>query len=183
MRMNIAELAGGEILAGSLNGRKALVELLSHTAEPAEPEACFLDFQDVTVATASFLRDSVLEFRRAVRGKRSTLYPVVANATDEILDDLALVLRFRNDAMLACDLTPSNKTSNVRVIGLLEAVQRETFNLVAKHGEVDARFLTHDRKSALVAPTAWSNRLAALVAKGLIIERSRGRSKSYKPVI
>ena len=183
MRLDMAEIAGGEILAGSLSGRQALLELLKRSREPTDPEVFFLDFQNVEVATASFLRDSVLEYRRMVRGKRSTVYPVIANASDEILDDLTLVLRFRNDAMLSCELDPANKPKRVRVIGQLETVQRETFDLVAAHGEVDTKQLRREKTSGDVVVTAWNNRLSALVAKGLVIERSKGRSKSYKPVI
>jgi hypothetical protein len=184
MHINISELAGTEIMAGSLGGRKLLSQLIETVAEPLEAEPCFLDFKDVQVATASFLRDSVLEFRRLVRTKRSSVYPVIGNASEEILEDLALVLRFRGDAMLACDLNKALRPSRVRVIGQLEAVQRETFELVKSLGEVDTKTLVREQqRGPAVGLTAWNNRLSALVSKGLLMERTLGRSKSYRPVI
>jgi hypothetical protein len=184
MHIDIADLAGHEILAGRMAGRRLLSELLSATPEPAAPEACFLDFKNVQVATASFLRESILDYRRIVRGKRSTIYPVIANASDDILDDLSLVLRIRSDAMLACDFGGKGKPSNVRIVGLLEAVQRETFDLVMSLGEVDTSTLKKQHKApGGVGITAWNNRLAALVSKGLVMERSNGRAKAYRAVV
>jgi hypothetical protein len=70
MRIRMRDLADGDgrVLAGAINGRKAVARLLELTArEPDQPDTVFLDFEGVDVATASFLRESVLAFRDAVR--------------------------------------------------------------------------------------------------------------------
>lgn len=69
MKIDMLAIGGSDVLAGALNGRSALNELLNTSAaEPANPEPVFLDFTGIEVATASFLRESVLAFRDIVRG-------------------------------------------------------------------------------------------------------------------
>jgi hypothetical protein len=183
MRFDMREVGNGEVLAGSLKGRQVLSELISLTRFPNAAEACFLDFVNVEVATGSFLRESVVEYRRLTRGKRSTIYPVVANASDEILEDLDLVLRLRNDAMLVCDLDPQESVSNGRVLGHLEPVQRKTLDTVTRMGVAATPELVRaDNDESGVGITAWNNRLASLVSKGLLFEERSGRAKSYRPI-
>jgi len=81
MRIHMMELVGGAVLAGAVSGRKALAKLIELTdQEPLVPEPVFLDFAGVDVATASFLRETVLAYRDTVRRRRSNFYPVIANA-------------------------------------------------------------------------------------------------------
>src|ERR1035437_9253841 len=106
MRINISSLAGNAtVLAGTEQGRRVLTQLVDTVREPESAAPMFFDFSGVTVATASFLREGPLEYRRLIRSRSSKLYPIVANASDEILEELGLFLESQNDAIFACTLS------------------------------------------------------------------------------
>lgn len=177
-------ISGAQVLAGASNGKRALGQFLSLIAqEPIEPEVVFFDFAKVDVATASFLRESILTFRNIVRGKRSNLYPVVANANANIVDELKeLVDGQRSDVLIACTLNDSGNVRELKLIGELEPIQQKTFDLVQKAGETDAGELmrAHGAEDRTTRTTAWNNRLTSLAFLGLLVEVSKGRTKRYK---
>jgi hypothetical protein len=91
LRYNIALQGAGPVLAGAPNGKAAfasLVRELSH--EPADPTPLFLDFQHVDVATASYLRESIFALKNYLRTISSKIYPVAANANEDVEDELWL---------------------------------------------------------------------------------------------
>ncbi|MGG5812227.1 hypothetical protein [Falsiroseomonas sp. CW058] len=185
MRFDMNEMGGGEVLAGAVNGRHTLGRMLAAAAaEPDQPAPVFLDFAGVEVATASFLRESVLAFRDAVRGRRSRLYPVIANPNDAVRDDLAELVGPRGDVLMACVLDPAGSVTQAAPIGELDPKQRLTFDLVRKHGETDAAALmrAYGEEEGTKHATAWNNRLSALAALGLVVEVSQGRAKRYRPL-
>lgn len=170
-----------KVLAGAPAGRLTLGKLLSETnQEPLAPEPVFLDFARIEVATASFLRESVLRFRDAVRNHNSNFYPVVANANDQVKEELALLLQGGGDAIMTCSIDDQG-TSNPALIGNLDPKQNLTFELVNRLGETDASDLMNRYGSAEnVKQTAWNNRLASLASLGLVFELTQGRAKRYK---
>ena len=175
MYVDMKKAGGSAVLAGASNGKRALAKLVSLTVqEPFEPEPFFLDFSRVEVATASFLRESVLMLRNIVRGQRSNFYPVVANANENIRDELhELVSGQRSDVLIACTLSESGTVSNVGLVGELEPVQQtDAGELMRAHGASDLTTRT----------TAWNNRLTSLAYLGLLVEVSQGRTKRYKPL-
>lgn len=185
MRIDMCALGGGTVLAGALNGKAAFNRLLAETAgEPSRPEPVFIDFSNVEVATASYLRESVLAFRDLVRGRRSTFYPVIANANDVVRDELAELMRARGDVLMACALDADGVVADAGLVGDLDPKQRITFDLVHEHGETDAGELmrAYGESEGLKHTTAWNNRLAALAARGLLVEVSQGRAKRYRPL-
>ncbi|MCR9193747.1 MAG: STAS-like domain-containing protein [Hyphomonas sp.] len=185
MKIDLQDLCGSAVLAGALSGRTALNRLLTHTAqEPVGPEPVFLDFSGIEVATASFLRESVLAFRDIIRGRRSAFYPVVANAGEVVRDELMELLRPRGDVLMTCTLTDDGAVRNAVPLGELDPKQGLTFDLVRQLGETDAGALMrgYGESEGLKHTTAWNNRLAALAARGLIIEQSHGRAKRYRPI-
>ncbi len=182
MVFDVAKLAGGTILSGAPSGRQLyakLVELLP--SEPADPQPLFLDFSKVEVATASFLRESVLAFRTFVRGRKSNFYPAVANAGVDVIDELVELVVPRSDVLMTCTLGDTGEILRCRHIGKLDPMQQLTFDLVNRHGETTAARLMEIEKSEVKA-TAWNNRLASLSSIGLICEQSHGRTKTYKPM-
>jgi hypothetical protein len=185
MRVLVRELMGDTVCAGAQAGHVVLVKLLSHvTREPALPEPVFLDFEGVEVATASFLRESVLSFRDLVRKRRSFYYPVVANTNEKTREELLILLDLKGDALLSCDLDKDERDANVQLLGRLEGKQQLAFELVEERGETDATQLQIEfGESEGVKQTAWNNRLAALAASGLIVETSQGRAKKYRPLL
>jgi hypothetical protein len=186
MRIDMRKIGGAPVLAGSANGKKALAKLLAATVqEPAEAGPIFLDFSKVEVVTASFLRESVFAFRNLVRGRRSNFYPVVANVTSEIRDELVeLVSGQKSNVVVTCRLAESGKVSDIQLIGELEPIQRKTLDHVRQLGETDASELmrTHGAEDRTSRTTAWNNRLTALSLLGLLIEVSQGRAKKYRPL-
>lgn len=184
VRFAIRPIVGTDVLSGAQAGRQLLALLMREIPDADVPTVVYLDFLGITVATASFLRESVLEYRRIIRGRDSHLYPVIANAGLAITDDLELLLAFRNDAMLCCDLTETGAATKVRLLGRLEPKQQLTYQAVQTAGEVDAGALAAGGfDDATVGVTAWNNRLSALATKGLVTEYQHGRSKRYGAVL
>ena len=135
MKISLLAIGGRDGLAGALNGRSALNALLSMTAtEPANPEPVFLNFTGIEVATASFLRESILAFRAIVRGRRSKFYPVVANPNDAVREELLELLMPRGDVLMLCALDEADAVTMAAPLGELDPKQRLTFDLVHEHG-------------------------------------------------
>jgi hypothetical protein len=153
--------------------------LLPH--EPDGPTPLFLNLERVSVATASYLRESILEFRNLVRGRRSNWYPIVANPGPDILDELVELVQSRNDILLACTVDDEGKVLRVRYIGHLDPKQKETLDLVRQYGETDASELM-GKHGGVRHTTAWNNRLSSLSSLGLVYEVSQGRSKRYRTI-
>ena len=183
MHFRLTDLAGSEILAGSATGRRILRLLLERIdARPQAPEPVYLDFQRVEIATASFLRESILEFRNIVRRRWTNYYPVVANANDTVTEELSLLLG-RRDVLVLCALDEGENPSSPRLLGDLEPKQRIAFELVRDLGEADAgRLMRSSQDRDDVGQTAWNNRLASLSRLGVLMEMSDGRAKRYRPL-
>jgi hypothetical protein len=180
--LEVAELAGTTILSGAPSGRQLYARLVeAMPAEPLEPEPMFLNFDRIQVATASYLRESVLAFRTFVRGRKSNFYPAVANANSDVVDELVELALSRGDVLMACLVREDGTLLGCSYIGKLDPMQRLTFDLVTREGETTANKLMEIENSQVKA-TAWNNRLASLSNLGLISEISHGRTKSYKPV-
>lgn len=186
MKIDLQNLCNSPVLAGVLSGKTTLSRMLIETAqEPAVAEPVFLDFSGIEVATASFLRESVIAFRDIIRGRRSTFYPMVANANEVVHEELIELLRLRGDVLMICTLTANGTVRNAEPLGDLDPKQRMTFDLVHKYGETDAGMLmrSYGDSEGIKHPTAWNNRLVALAVRGLIVEQSHGRAKRYRPLI
>ncbi len=186
MRVSMEEIGQGNVLAGAMNGKTGLARLLERVGvEPETPQPFLLDFREVDVATASFLRESVVAFRDMIRGRDSHYYPVVANANDSIRDELLVLARARGDAFMTCNVANDGKISRAALIGNLEAKQRMTFDLVNEYGETDAGELMrqYGKREKTRHATAWNNRLSALASLGLIVEMRQGRLKRYRPLL
>jgi len=172
------------ILSGAQAGRRLFAKLVAGAPARDEPEPAFLDFSGISVATASFLRESVVAFRDYARSTLPNLYPVIANANDAVAEELALFLRHRTDAMWACALDVAGRPINARLVGELDEVQRTTFERVLHLRSASAPALAAESKvDAGVGPTAWNNRLSNLAARGLLIERRGGKVKTFAPVL
>lgn len=183
MRVHILSLSGGQpVLSGAGPGRQLFGKLVAAARAPTEPETAYLDFQGVTVATASFLREGVIAFRDYARSTLPLLYPVIANASPPVIEELEFFLRHRKDALWACRLTEGGAPRDPRLLGELDDAHRSTFELVTRLGTATAPGLAAQSDEKL-APTAWNNRLSFLAARGLLIERKAGKTKTFTPVL
>ena len=182
MKVDVADLAGLSILSGAPSGRELFGKLVSSLPnEPDAPEPFFLDFAQVQVATASFLRESILQFRNFVRGRKSNFYPVVANAASDIIDEIFELVQPRGDVIMTCNIGADGEVVRSRHVGNLDPVQKMTFDLVREQGPTTAVRLMESQKDNVKA-TAWNNRLASLSNLGLIYEQAQGRAKTYRSI-
>lgn len=183
MKIDIADLAETSHLAGALQGRKLFARLSDGRFEyPHEPTPLFLDFQGVEIATASYLRESVLKFKNHMRANRTTLYPILANASETVEEEVAVIAEATNDAFLTCELGGDERVTDVRLLGSLDPKQRMTFDAINEIGSADAPSLMKrfGAQEKTTRTTAWNNRLASLSTRGLIKEFSQGRAKRYE---
>ena len=186
MKIDMRVLADHAILAGATAGRTVFAGLIETAGdEPTEPTALLLDFCDVEVATASFLRETVFALKAYMRARRSAYYPVVANLNDEIRDELSVLTDAMNDAVVACDIDEEKTPFNIGLIGKLDPKQKLTFDYIVEHQVADANTLKEKLGDSerTKSTTAWNNRLAGLVSRGVVKEFSRGRAKFYKPIL
>jgi hypothetical protein len=183
MRHSVFQLTGTSVLAGAQPGRLLLAKLVVKTANGGAPYKVFLDFDGIEAATASFLRESVFGFRDFCLKSAPTVYPVLANLSEAVKEEVAFFARERGEAIWCCKLTVAGRVAGKELIGLdeLEAGQQQALNLVDSLPEATAP--TMARKAGdTVGPTAWNNRLAALASKGLIVTSQRGKTKVFHPV-
>ena len=184
MRHRLLDLMDGQtVLSGAIPGRRLLSALIAATPSPETPVPAFLDFSGVEVATASFLRESVIGFRDYARLSLPNIYPVVANLAAAVAEELDFFVRARGDVLWSCNLDPQDEVVAARLIGDLDPAQRATFDAVQELGAISAPELATHFADQHIGPTAWNNRLSALARKGLLIKRRQGKSKSFSPLL
>lgn len=184
MRLNVFDLAERRnILAGTVMGRRLLSRLIDATGDTKASEIVFLDFTGVDVATSSFLRECLIGYRDFARRSTASIYPVLANLPSSVFEELEFFVRRRGEVFWCCDLYDQEVWMNPRLVGQLEAVQRATFEAVARMGAATAGELAKQAPESDVRATAWNNRLAALAAKGVLVESRKGSTKVFRLVL
>ena len=184
LRHSVIELTGGQtVLSGAIPGRTLLSTLIAATPSVTVPTPAFLDFTDIQVATASFLREAVIGFRDFARQSLGNIYPVVANLAPSIAEELEFFVRSRGDVLWSCELGTGENVINARLIGELDPAQRSTFEAAIELGAITAPELAARFADQQIGPTAWNNRLSALASKGLLVERKQGKTKSFSPLL
>ena len=184
MRIKMNLLVQDRVAAGSRTGRIVLSELVAKlNGQRSVPEMVYIDFEGIDVATASFLRECVLEFKQFVRRRWTHYYPVVANANECIREEMEVLVHTTNDVVVFCELDQSEQPRAMRLVGTLEPKQQETFDVVVEFGEIGASALSSlQTNTRQISHTAWNNRLASLSKLGLLIEIAQNRSKQYRPL-
>lgn len=184
MKLRMQQYAVGGVLAGATLGQKVFMQLLDDCKmAPSSPSVLVVDFVEVELATASFLRESVFALKDHMRARSSNWYPVFANVMPEVEEEFAVLTGARRDAVILCTSDDTDVISNPRLFGDLDPKHARTFEFVAKEGEADAGSLagTYGAQEELVKPTAWNNRLKSLVERGVLMEITKGRAKTYRP--
>jgi hypothetical protein len=184
-KISISQLEGGEqVLSGLYRGRSLYDKIVAQLPRTIEPCALFLDFNNVDLATGSYIREGVLKLKKYCRDEGLNIYPVMANISDQTVPELELALKAYSDTILVCTLDNRNRVGAARLLGVLEDKDLKTFQAVATGKEVDATSLAEQyAPQEKIGPTGWNNRLAGLVAKGIVMELRRGRAKFYRPVL
>ncbi len=184
MRHRLIDLTGGQaILSGATSGRKLLSALIALTPSSEVPTPVFLDFNTIEIATASFLREAVIGFRDYARQSLRNVYPAVANLGPVVAEELDFFIRARGDVMWSCELGSGDTVISAWLVGELDPAQRSTFEAVLELGAITAPELAARFTDQRIGPTAWNNRLSALTAKGLLVERKHGKTKSFSPLL
>ena len=183
MRFSMLRITGGNpVLSGAEEGRKLLAALIAQVQPTAEPTTAFLDFFQVAVVTASFLRESVLKFRDYARSA-TNVYPVIANVSATVLEELEYFLKSCGEAIWVCELDDQDRPLNARIIGALDQTEKDTFEMVSRLGRATAPELAAAAPNAGIKSTAWNNRLASLADKGLLFQGRVGKTKFFTPVL
>jgi len=183
-QLDMFELSENEpVLAGIFRGRQLLSRLIGESEPASSPEPLFLDFQKVELVTGSFFREAILGFRDFCLNQRTNLVPIVANVDRTTLEEFLLVLESKGDAIVVCDIV-NGQVQNARVVGVLEEKQIITLEAVLQAKETDAVSLKEKfRDVDAIKTTSWNNRLVSLAAKGILVERKKGRLKLYRPIL
>lgn len=184
MKLDMERYSTDGVLSGAIDGRDVFRSLLADCArEPAVPTPLILDFKGVKLATASFLRESVFALKDHMRARGAAWYPVLANVTAGIEDELSILTQSRKDALIMCACDETGLISDPRLFGDLDPKHQRTFELVVERGEAEASALAdaYGQDEQLQNATAWNNRLKTLVDRGVLMEFSKGRAKSYRP--
>src|SRR4051812_46330751 len=120
MRIALTDLGLGDVLAGATNGTNASSQFVARVRSLTAPTVVYLDFSGISVATGSFLRESVLGFRAYCRRSQQNLALVVANMNDLVREELRDLLLSRREAIVCCALGESELPERARVEGVLE---------------------------------------------------------------
>lgn len=174
----VAALAGTEVLAGRLAGEEFRARLLEEVKRTSQGALFVLDFKNVLV-TSSFFVAGFAWLWRSPEVEVKELYPVLANLTEESRDDVLLALRETNTKVLEGRFSEDGGLLSLEPVQLDE-LERETYELVEKHGEVRANDLV--RINPRISATAWNNRLALLHSSRLVRREKEGRQFVYSPV-
>lgn len=183
MILNIKELNhNSDIASGSLNGKQVLAKAIPFITKSSGPQLLLLDFSGISVATCSFLRESVLGIRNYCHSANTNFYPIVSNPNNDVYEELQTLLDSVSDAFLSCSLN-KGQISNIQLIGSLEEKQKMTYQAVLEIGDSEAGELLQKFQTEGIGITGWNNRLASLAAKGLLMEIKKGRRKIYRPLV
>ena len=186
MRIRVTSLCDGDVLGGAPAGRAALGKFLAELPDRlGEPTRVYLDFGGIALITASFLREAVFGFRDIARMQYPNVYPIIANATSMVRDEICELVELRNDVLILCKINNNDLPSNVEIVGNLEEKQIYTYKIVCEKKEAAAPDLMREfgQVEGMGHTTAWNNRLSSLNKMGLLMEYNRGRSKIYRPTL
>lgn len=182
-RIRLRDLVDDEVFGGATYGEVLLAELISAGRDlPSDCRVLALDFSDVSVATSSFLRTSILAFRAFWQAEQRQSAIVVCNLCQSVEEELDFLLVQGSDAMVACRWVRS-RLGEPRVLGKLDQKERECLEaLEASDEPMDARAVAMhygEDVSGGKRFTRWNNLLASLSKKGVLVERTDGRKKLY----
>lgn len=182
--MNILPLAplvmDYPVLTGVSKARQLLAKLVSWSADASAKGVLYIDFADVPDASASFLRESVLAFRDYVRAYQPELYPVLANISAPVREELDALMRDRREAVLVCTVI-DGVVSAPEILGKLEPGVALTLDIVRRQALVTLGDLRS--ASPKIRGPVWSNRLASLIRQGFVIPSSDPRGRAYRFVL
>lgn len=179
LTLDVKSLTANSILSGRDPGKELLPKLIA--AVPPDPEQIIaVNLDSIDVVTASFFREAFRAFRDYARNSLQCAV-VFVNATDATIEEAKILALQMSDVFVFAKLSNTH-LSDGRVVGHLEDKQALALRLVTTLGEADARKV-REESGHPTGQSVWNNRLSALLAKGILVERVEGRTKIYRPLI
>jgi hypothetical protein len=180
-KINLKKLARTEVLAGSSMGRR-ISNALWEIAKLSRPGLFVMDGLGIDVATSSFMREGIVNFRNLVRREKPDLYPVLSNLTADVEEELASLLNQMGEAIWVFDFNQGSVRKE-RLIGRIDPKLKDTLELIERGEGYDAATLWKSTNSTeSIGVTAWNNRLASLAKQGLVFESRVGKQKYFHPL-
>jgi hypothetical protein len=178
---NLLRLSKTKVLAGSSSGRQ-ICKLLFDLAKSGPAGLFAINFLGVGVATSSFLREGIVEFRRLARREIPDVYPVLSHLADDVEEELVGLLNQMGEAFWVFELT-NGAVKKYRLVGRIDPKLKEALDLIESGQGYDAATLWKTTSSTeSIGVTAWNNRLASLSKQGLVFESRVGKQKYFHPL-
>jgi hypothetical protein len=179
--INISRLTRSKILAGSSSGRR-ICNVLFDLAKSNKGGLFVINFIGIEVATSSFLREGIVEFRRLARREIPESYPVLSHLAADVEEELVALLNQMSEAFWVFELS-KDAVKKHRLIGRIDPKLKEALDLIESGHGYDAATLWKTTSSTeSVGVTAWNNRLASLSKQGLVFESRVGKQKYFHPL-
>jgi hypothetical protein len=168
-------------LQGKLPGRRDYGRLCERLSEATPGSAVILDFAGVELVSGSWLNAALVPLLSWAADERNDLFPVICNAQEDVLEELALVAKFTHTCFVVAEGSPPPRRA--AVVGPLDPGQRATLEALVDLQAVTGAELERQRPEDGVKATAWNNRLKDLYEKRLLRRERRGREQVYSPVV
>lgn len=172
MKIDVAQRAGNNVLAGIKKGEMDLVALAADLDMAQADELVEVDLSGVHVLTGSYFNAGILPLWDRARDKGC--FPVLRGVSDTPRADIEIVLNGRNRAIWATPAT--DRFDDAAALGPVDSGLQAILDR-ARSGAVSAVSLYEGDRS--IGATAWSNRLAQLHGDLLLRRTKEGRKFLY----
>lgn len=186
---------------GDTDAEKALQAVVKEVESQEQSDqgvVVVFDLSDIEFATTSFIKGCILAVFQS--GKLSTdpsniaafnafgvpamnVFPVIANANEELSSLVDEIFGRRNLPMIAIQLDKKGKNLGGRLLGRLDDALLRTMRTWKAKSPVTAADLKETFGDEGISQTAWSNRLNDLWRLRLLLRRRKGKSWLYQPVM
>src|ERR1043165_3315713 len=117
-------------LQGKLPGRKDYARLCERLSEASPGSVVFLDFAGVELASGSWINAALVPLLAWAKDDRIDLFPVVCNANEAVVEELALVAKYTHTCFIvAAGPIPPRRAS---LVGPLDPGQRATLEALVE---------------------------------------------------
>ncbi len=171
----------GPRLQGKLPGKQDYARLCGILMKSAPGSVVYLDFEGVELVSGSWINAALVPLLAWAADDRNDVFPVIGNASDVILDEIALVAKYTHTCFVIADgrIPPSRAF----LLGSLDPGQRSTLEALVELQAATGAELERQKPTEKIKATAWNNRLKDLHEKRLLRRERRGREQVYSPVV